>query len=296
MLSRRALLISVLAIAVVALFWRVAARTLPGGDTGRSAAAVDDPVAPAPQAVRPVWPRMPGGDPAAEADAWRPSIARFPDGSTLLLVPERVRSAWGRTLTVGVERRDVSGQPISGILDMELIVDTPGRQPFKLGFTERRGAPGTYKTVVPADQLGIGRTDLLIMATQSGRPGQPGAMASALAAVDVTAGVRLTGPVTARRENGRLLIDVGVSSRAVAQATVTAELRAGGEVVAEISGDAQVAEGGSVITLDAGDLIAADDPRAGALALADATVLTSEAGSARWTDFWRGERSVAQAQ
>jgi hypothetical protein len=177
---------------------------------------------------------------------------------------------------------------------MELIVDSPGQEPFKLGLTAVVDAPGTYAAVVRGDRLGIGRADFQLIASQSTRPDEPVALASAVTSVEVVGGVRFAGPPTARWVDGRLLIDVPVSTRTAAHATVRAELHAGGALIAELTTVADVPEGNSVVTLDGGPSLAEGDPRAGALELVDGGVAASVAGEPeRWTDFWRGARPVA---
>ena len=233
----------------------------------------------------PEWPR----EQASEATTWQPATLRFADGSSAVLYPDRVRSAWGRTIKISVERFDRAGKPITGVRDMELVVDTPGRT-FKAGFTEY--AAGRYQSELRGDALAIGRTDVLLVASQSMRPNAPVAMATAVIAIDVVTGIRFTGPPIAHRDGGRLLVDIPITTKSAAHVTIRGELRAGGETLAELTGEADVAEGAGVVTLDAGSLIAADDPRASTLALADVTATTANDGSEHWTDFWRGSRRI----
>ena len=269
--------------------WNERPALAPAQDPAASAPATA--VAPTP-ASRPSWPR---GEPAAAIAAWQPGALRFADGSAAVLYPDRVRAPYGRPVRISVERFDAAGNPMRGVLDMEMIVDSPGQDPFKLGFTEVGDAPGTYATLIPGDRLGIGRTDFQLIASQSARPGEPIALASAVTSVEVVGGVRFAGPPTARRDGGRLVIDLPVSTRTATHATVRAELHAGGALIAELTGEADLAEGDGVVTLDAGPNLAADDPRASTLVLVDGGVAAALAGEPeRWTDFWRGARSVTQ--
>src|SRR5262245_57845234 len=103
-------------------------------------------------------PQFPDDD-RASAAAWQPAFVRFADVSTLAMVPDRVRVAWGRPVTIHVERFDAAGAPMSGVLDMEIVVDTPGQPPFKLGPTESATEPGQYECMIDGATLGIGRTD-----------------------------------------------------------------------------------------------------------------------------------------
>lgn len=281
-------------LAVIAVLWALALsalQTASPGATPRAAAA------PAPRAIHPITaprgtPQWPAAEPAATAAGYRAATLAFPDGSSAAIYPDRVRSPAGRTVKVYVERFDPGGAPMSGVLDMELIVDTPGAEPVKTGFTEHTDTPGVYEAVVEPSQLGIGRSDFAVIASQSAHPDSPVAMASATTTVDVVGGVRFAAPPTARWQDGRLAIDVPVSTRTAAHATVTATLVAGTEVLGELTGDADIGEGEATITLGAGELIAADDPRVASLALVDGTLMTTEGGADRWTDFWRGRRAL----
>jgi hypothetical protein len=211
------------------------------------------------------------------------------------MYPDRIRSAWGRPTTISVERFDAAGKPMTGVLDMELIIETPGRPAAKAGFTEYTETPGKYDSMIPADALGIGRTDYLLVASQSGRPEAPIAMAGAAVTVEVVGGVRFAGPMTSRWQDDRLLVDIPISTRTAAHVTVRGELHAGRDVLAELTGEADVGDGEATITLDAGALIAADDPRLAALSLIDGIAVTTTAVDERWTDFWRGPRPITAA-
>jgi hypothetical protein len=238
---------------------------------------------------KPSWPRS---EPAATADAWQPATIQFPDGSGAALYPDRVRSPAGRSIAITVERFAPGGAPMSGVLDMELVVDTPGRAPYKAGLTEDADAPGTYTGALRADELGIGRTDVQLIASQTARPNDPGPMGAAVTTVEIVGGVRFAGPPVARWDGERLLIDIRVGSRTRAHATASAELRAGDAVLCVVTGEADVPEGESTITLDVGGLVRPGDPRAAELALADGTLLATIDGVDRWTDFWRGPRAL----
>jgi len=120
-------------------------------------------------------------------------------------------------------------------------------------------------------------------------------MASATTVVDVVGGVRFAGPPAARWQDGTLAIDLPVSTRTAAHAIVTATLVAGADVLGELTVEADLADGEATMTLGAGELIAAGDPRIASLALADAMIVTTNAGEQRWTDFWRGARALRTA-
>jgi hypothetical protein len=285
--ARGLVVASAVALGAALLAWQ-------SGDVGAREASVD-PVRPAavPRPARPViapaWPR---DAPAAEAAAWQPARVAFPDGSTIELFPDRVRSPAGRAVKLTAVRLDAAGAPVSGILDMELVVETPGRPPFKLGLTERE--PGVYHALVLGDVIGIGRTDVQLLATATGRPGDPGALGAAALALEIVGGVRFAGPLAARWDGDRLVIDVPVSTRTAAHAVVRGQLHAAGAPIAEVTAEVDLAEGPTVIHLDAGSALAPGDPRAAALTLVDATAGTRDGTTERWTDFWRGVRVVAE--